>query len=280
MAHPRTIVFGAPLHNRLGRLACVVLLCVACCGCLVIPIHHKPEMHGASGAPTLNKLDLTFLKVGTTSRQDVLDRLAWIDTGIGDDRFFFGRWKENSWVVSWMVGLNAGGSSELWDVHNLIVDFDEKAIVRQITHFPNRRMITELSARLISDPSHSLDLSAPVTLNVAYLHNQKQQREYGTLFLNPDAVGFVAHDPSVREEYNFETSPDNITRVTMNWVDPSEPGSMSEAIETIHFKRTTKLGRKITISLDLAGTVTLIKYLAQSQRVGGTSRATGNNELL
>lgn len=280
MVHPRLIAFGTPLQNRLGRLACIGLLCLACCGCLV---HQKPELHGASGFPPTNKLDLTFLKVGTTSRQEVLDRLAWMDTGVGDDRFFWGRWKANHpWEVSWVFGMEDSTADDLWDVHNLIIDFDEKSIVGQITHFPNRRMITELSTRLAPDASHSLDLSVPVTIDVAYVHNGEQDREYGSLILSQDAVEFVANDPTVREtvreKYSFKTSPDNLASITMNWLVRGDPGPVRKALETIHFKHETKLGSMMTISIDLPGTATLIKYLSQiqSQRLGGTSRATGN----
>ena len=58
---------------------------------------------------------LEFIKVGSTTREEVEQKLGWVDTGIKDDRLFIGRWAESSWGVAWAAGGGysaAGGCSQ------------------------------------------------------------------------------------------------------------------------------------------------------------------------
>jgi hypothetical protein len=58
------------------------------------------SVSGATG----KKLDLEFIKVGATTREEVGQKLGWVDAGIKDDKLFLGHWADSSWVVAWAAG--------------------------------------------------------------------------------------------------------------------------------------------------------------------------------
>jgi hypothetical protein len=59
---------------------------------------------GPSGASIESRrLDLSFLHSGTTGRDEVVDKLAAINTGYVNPRLFWGRWSESKWGYWWFV---------------------------------------------------------------------------------------------------------------------------------------------------------------------------------
>jgi len=128
------------------------------------------------GTELRRTVDLGFLQAGKTTRQEVETALAWIAadaaTDIRDDRFFLGRWAESDWGVAWAAGgyyAAAGGWNRYWKLHNLVIDFDECGVVRQITQIPNEELFRVLRERVRRDPGHPLDLSAAIEIPVEYL---------------------------------------------------------------------------------------------------------------
>jgi hypothetical protein len=213
------------------------------------------------------KLDLDFIQVGTTTREEVGQKLGWIDTGLRDDRLFVGRWADSSWGVAWAAGgpyAAAGGWNRVWKTHNLVLDFDEKGVVQQMSFVPDKDILRTLSARVSQEPNHSLDLSTPIEVPVEYIRQGK--RFLGTLILGRDTLQFL-EEPGVKESYDFRTSPENMShlsmghRVVSDSLDP-HPGNV---VVTIHFKQSTSVGSKMNVRVDLPTTMTIVKYIAQTQ---------------
>ncbi len=102
---------------------------------------------------------LEFIKVGSTTRGEVEQKLGWVDTGIKDDRLFIGRWAESSWGVAWAAGGGysaAGGCSQrrAWSLYPFSSIFAQfLAGGKQISIYTRlclpcwQRMLTGLSRR-------------------------------------------------------------------------------------------------------------------------------------
>jgi hypothetical protein len=78
--------------------------------CLVgcIGATRLPERTRGQRGPT-QKIDLSFLQSGETSRTEVAEKLNPIDTGIKSDRFFVGRWDTSKWG-GWAFLAGYGGA--------------------------------------------------------------------------------------------------------------------------------------------------------------------------
>lgn len=261
---------------RFIRLAWIALLCAFCCGCLAVPIRVPTKTRNISGA-TGKKLDLNFIKVGTTTREEVGQKLGWIDTGLKEDRIFIGRWADSSWGVAWAAGGGysaEAGWSRAWTTHNLVLDFDEKGVVQQMSFFPDKDLLMAISARASKDLSHSLDLSTPREVPVEYIRPGKPtdivspggKHFLGTLILGRDAFAFLQdRQTGAKEAYDFKTTPENISHLSMgHWV-ASDSLHPENVVVTIHFKQKTSVGSKINVQVDVPTTMILIKYIAQTQ---------------
>ncbi len=62
------------------------------------------RVQGYSGQSVNNTVDLKFIRIGETKRTDVLQNLHWADSGIKDERLFWGRWISSGSGVVWAVG--------------------------------------------------------------------------------------------------------------------------------------------------------------------------------
>ena len=89
-------VLSLPFCVLAKRLLLMGLVGLWCCGCIAVPIHHAKKMRSGSTDTPPNQVDLTFIKVGETSHDEVSKRLSWIDAGVDAKAFFAGRWAENS----------------------------------------------------------------------------------------------------------------------------------------------------------------------------------------
>src|SRR5579871_1755782 len=71
-------------------------------------------------------LDLTFLKPGSTTRDEITKKLAAIDTGVTQNNLFWGRWESSKWRL-----VGPGGNERDWHLQNLLVQFDRGGIVKR-----------------------------------------------------------------------------------------------------------------------------------------------------
>lgn len=142
-------------------VACVSLLAAGCL--LALPVRAPTRTTDAS----TNPIDLTFLKIGATTRDQVVKNLGSIDTGIKQEDFFWGRLRiSNSAVVGTLYNDKGGLSvrERTWGVKNLFVDFDQRGIVKSWTLAGDGKLLEQLDL-LTNAATATLDLSSPATVN-------------------------------------------------------------------------------------------------------------------
>src|ERR1700757_1063755 len=94
------------LRCGIQALACA-FLCLVWLGC-VAPMRVPTHTQGPSGKHA--NTDLSFLRIGSTTREDVVQHLGWADSHLKNDRFFLARWGDSKWVVAWAVGGGYSGT--------------------------------------------------------------------------------------------------------------------------------------------------------------------------
>ena len=251
-------------YRSLVRFVGAFLLAFWCCGCLVIPIHHSKNMRSLSTEAPPKQVDLSFVKVGETSRDQVLQRLGWIDTGLHEQNFFLGRWAENSWGIAWAAGsyyTATGGYNQVWKAHNVVIDFDDQAMVSGIATFPDKELLATLAARLSPASERTLDLSVPITIPILYTRDLGYESHAGNFLLSQEELEFrESPNGNKKQKYNFKTPPGNVTRVTMGSSDPAQP---EQVCAVLHFRQKTAVGKQMTIYTKAADTALLLRYFAQ-----------------
>ena len=250
------------------RLPLMGLVGLWCCGCIAVQIHHAKKMRSGSTDTPPKQVDLTFIKVGETSHDEVSKRLSWIDAGVDAKAFFAGRWAENSWGVAWGAAsfpYAGGGYNEIWKTHNVIIDFDDQSLVKGVTHFADKGIIAILSTRLNQASEPTLDRTVPIKMSIEYLRPIESNKAHlGDLILGENELEFLeSPDGNKKGKYSFKTAKQNINHITMGMSEPSEP---EQICVVLHFKQKTRVGKQMSIRVTLAETAALIKYLAESNQ--------------
>ena len=233
------------------------LLCSLCAGC-VMPMRAPTRTKGPGEVE--NKLDLSFIKAGSTGRQEVLEKLGWIDTGLKDERLFLGRWISSSWAVLWAAagGYSAGAGAERhWDGRNLMVEFDEKGLVKESRVFPDSALVKELSA-WVARVQDRPELSTKTEITVEHRHAWGGQQE-AKIVLGSDVFEF--HETG-KGSHDFRIPPKQIAGLTFARRDTANPQNIHH---TIHFKDKTKAGSKMTLRTDVPTLLALVKYVGQNR---------------
>jgi hypothetical protein len=114
-ADHKTILFVLLPANVASRALAgtVVAVCLlSAMGCFFVPVRVPTQTRGVSGEA--QKLDFTFLKNGSTTREEVNQRLTVIDTGVKQQGLFWGRWETSTWGYG-IVGLTVPpGGARYW----------------------------------------------------------------------------------------------------------------------------------------------------------------------
>jgi len=250
---------------RLTAVVWTALLCAFCSGCIV-PVRVPTKSISVSGA-TGKRIDLGFIKPGVTTREEIAQKLDWIDTGVKDENIYVGRWAESSWGVAWAVAGGYSGSAgwnRAWTIHNLLIDFDEKGVALQTSDLHDKELLKKLSERVSNDPSHPLDLSTPIRASVEYIRSDKHF--LGTLILSKEDFRFIEdRETGSKVAYDFKTPPDNVSELSLGTWGSSYTSHPEYMDLTIHFKRRTAVGSKLLARADLPTTMILLKYIRQAQ---------------
>src|SRR5690242_18829969 len=115
-----------PVGRTAPLLVATTMFLSAAAGCIVIP--HPRDVAVAGGRQT-KKPRLAFLKVGSTTRDDVLRIIGPFDSDASDGPFLWARWQQVKVQVEWFAasyGGAAGGSDRVWKIVNLLALFDEQ----------------------------------------------------------------------------------------------------------------------------------------------------------
>ena len=126
--------------------------------CVNVPVRVSEQERDVSGK-TLD-LDLTFLKSGSTTREDLSKKLAAIDTGINQSNFFWGRWDSSKWRAT-AIGLVPPEGERIWHAQNLLIRFDPNGVVQDWTVVDDKGLTRQLSL-LVPRADSFLDLPSPV----------------------------------------------------------------------------------------------------------------------
>ena len=134
-------------YSRLPPLFLLSLVSICCCGCIAVPIRVPTKAVGTTG-DTGKKVDLSFIVAGTTPRNEVAQRLAWVDSGIKNDRFFVARWTQSSWGVAWAVGgyyAADAGWNRSWIIRYLVVEFDQQGLTEKFSFVDDHKLAETLT---------------------------------------------------------------------------------------------------------------------------------------
>lgn len=162
--------------------------CLALLGCFPLPVRFPTQTTDAAS----QKIDLTFLKAGSTTREDVSQKLAAIDTGVNQKEFFWGRPRVSKYREILMVGyVPVGPLDRMWGVENLLVSYDANGVVKTFAVVGDSHLLHELDS-VDSAATAVLDLSSPVTLDsVPYWVHEKHKPAYsadGPLVLGAESL--------------------------------------------------------------------------------------------
>lgn len=250
--------FGFIPANILAFGFCLLTCCLSL-GCIAVPMRAPTRINGASGTGT-TKLD--FIRAGTTGRDEVVQKLGWTDTGVKEETLFLGRWASSSWGVAWAIG---GGYSAVtgwdrhWKTHNILIEFDEKGVVKQYGEFGDTELARHLSAWVAKDHPLDMDVSTPIEIPVQWRRTTGKYYE-ATLMLEKDSLGL--HELK-NAAYDFTISPAKISKLSLSKLvqgDSTDPHGINQ---TLHFTEKTKVGDKMTLRMDVPTLVILVKYLGK-----------------
>lgn len=128
-------------------------------GCVAVPARMPTQTRDSSGKPLA--LDLTFLKSGSTTRDEVTKRLSAIDTGVNQNNLFWGRWDSSKWRTT-AIGFVPPAGERVWRAHNLLIQFDQNGVVKSWVIAGDKELARQLD---VYDPAATdclLDLSSPL----------------------------------------------------------------------------------------------------------------------
>ncbi len=250
------VAFARPICAAGCMLPCFLWL-----GCLAAPVRVPTHTVGQSGQH--DRVELGFLHVGSTRRAEVIQQLGWTDTQFTNERLFLGRWMESKWAVAAAVAGGGGSADRLWQVHSLIVEFDEKGIVTAYRVVADADLAKELSASLARTETPALDLSTALTVSLRHHHGLKSSENYGSgiLSLGREMVEFS--EPG-KLSHGFKISPRKITGLTFAGRMRGDNPDYRNTNYTLHFSAERNAGKSLTMRIDMPTLIVLARYLAQN----------------
>ena len=245
------------LHRATG--GSILFFCAFLCGCAGA-IRMPVRASGPTGTTLAkNDVDLSFLQVGITHREEVDNHLAAVDTAYANPRLFWGRWSESRWGYWWVVGMPcnncmAGDAKRKWHVQNLLVVFDENGVIAK------RRAISEdnilwmaLHAYMLETPPSPLNMTEPIRLSLLGTHPQ-------AILLSPDNMEFESGPD--KKKANVQISPLKLTRFSHGR--PHDKKTSAEiTCHALEFSEKTVYGKKIKFCASADQIGILFEYLQQ-----------------
>lgn len=115
-----------------------------------------------------NRMDFQFIQAGKTTRDEVVTKLTWIDTGLEHQRLFWGRWYRSSseWVDIAGPLILDSIASRRWGDRNLLVEFNERGTVERTRELSDSKLNEELGRWLEKVGEPPLNLSEPLVIEM------------------------------------------------------------------------------------------------------------------
>jgi hypothetical protein len=250
-----------------------VLLSLLDAGCMgIVPLAKKTKspLETTSNPNT----DFTFIHVGETGRAEVEQRLGALDTGLHSPQFFLGRWSSSSLGgFCFAPGPGRGGCAgveRVWKNSNLLVEFDDKGIVKTFQVFTDSQLVRKLGP--VAGAQKPLDSSQSAELSV---HRHKQPgtavAEFieGKIVLHSDSLEFV-ETPARGKPLHLTVGAEKVKKVNSAGEWTAQP---IYAYVGIHFfKNPKELGGRSAgdgayYRMTLPDLVTLLNFISQSHTV-------------
>jgi len=145
--------------------------CLALVACFPLPVRFPTR----TTDPTSQKIDLTFLKPGSTTRDEVTRKLTSVDTGTKED-FFWGRVRVSKYRTIVMVGyVPIGPGDRMWGAENLLISYDPKGVVKRSVIVSDTHLLPQLDI-LDAAAVVPFALTSPVSVgSVEYWTHVKHQ---------------------------------------------------------------------------------------------------------
>jgi hypothetical protein len=239
-------------NSYLFFMACFVAVTVAAAGCVAAPIPMTKRVHGYSGEPTTNTMDLKFIRVGETKHDDVSQHLHWADSGVKDERLFWGRWISSGSGIVWGVGggtSGEGGVARHWVAHNLFVQFDEYGTVSQVHEVPDGEIMSQLGAFVLNN-ALDLDLSSPVEIQAKH----RKSNSIGDIVVHL-RLDSLRVENAYGSKKNFQVAPEKIQQVTA-----SDTGDPVFTQVILHLSERTPAGSDPSFDMRPAELFVLARY--------------------
>ncbi len=246
-------------RNGIAPLGLCIVMGAACLGCAPI------RKHVSGISETRQKLDLSFLQAGTTTRQEVLEKLDWINTGVTEERLFIGRWSAYSLdlVLGWAPPpFNvAPQSQETWKPNNLLVEFDAQGIVKQFRVLSDSDFLKELSSWIQRNAPTLPPFIAPSTITVKHRHALGKYH-FGELTLGADSIEYHESDDA---SHNFTLPRGQLGALTYPSTTPGDTSNPRMINCRLKFREATKAGSHLTLAMTVSSLFTLIEYVEQNR---------------
>jgi hypothetical protein len=232
-------------------MACFVAVTVAAAGCFVAPVPMTKRVRGYSRQPANNTVDLKFIRVGETKHDDVSQHLHWADSGVKEERLFWGRWISSGSGIVWGVGTSGpGGAERHWVARNLFVEFDDRGIVSQVHEVPDGEIMSQLGAFVLNNVL-DLDLSSPVEIQAKH----RNSNSIGDIVVHL-RLDSLRVENAYGSKKNFQVAPAKIQQVTA-----SARGDPVFTQVNLHLSERTPAGSDPSFDMRPAELFVLARYL-------------------
>ena len=243
-------------NSTLSLVAFVLSLPLAgCVGATRLPTRAVSP----TGTKILAKeIDLAFLQIGVTKRDEVAHQLAVVDTSYDNPRLFWGRWAESRWGYWWVFGMPcnscmAGDAGRMWRMKNLVVSFDQDGFMSKKDTIGDDKIWQVLHMRIADVHPSALDISQPIRISLT-------SADPVYIELTPDLMEFLR--PEESNKASVEVAVRNLVRFRHSPIYEPTP-SPSISCHTLELSEKTTLGKKIRFCAEANQIGILYEYLQQ-----------------
>jgi hypothetical protein len=213
----------------------------------------SPQVQGPSGVSA----DHTFIQEGQTGRDEILKRLGWADAGLSQERFFWGRWSASTKGVATVMvipGAVGGQTDRTFAIHNLLVEFDEHAIVVRARKVKDGDVFKELVSWSRYPGLPAMDVSSRNRKSYA-AWTYGSRRHNGSMVLNADFIEFFDHHSRV----SFKVPRDKIVNVKMTSKNDVKPTWV------LKVRDETAWGKEIDFWMDPPELLAALQYMVPAR---------------
>jgi hypothetical protein len=235
----------------------VICLCLLVSGCT--PIRVPTRTQDSSGKPA--DVDLNFLKADLTTREEVTQHFAAIDTRVIEPGFFWGRWASSSSINFGPMNPSPWRS---WGERNLLVEFNQQGTARSWMVVGDSGLQDQLHRLTAAD--RPLDLSAPVHMSAEVFGVPAASLLVASEYMQCDKPSWISTATARYSGCSGMKIPRaQITRITSRWIihDHADP------LIWVKIRIASGNGikeREISVGTDPPSLLLLHRYLNQTLR--------------